>query len=55
MNGLQKRIILKALDQPEDLSDGDYDFINSLADKDEDYELSGPQNKWLNDIWERLS
>lgn len=50
MNGFQKSIIVQALDYPEPLSEWEYDFINSLADKDDDYELSSRQNEVLNRI-----
>lgn len=51
---LQIRFIKDALDQPEKLSDWEYDFINDLADKDDDYELTEKQNKVLNRISQRL-
>jgi len=50
MNGFQRKIILAALEDSEPLSDRDYDFIQSIAEKDDDYEVSEKQNKWLNDI-----
>lgn len=50
MNGFQRKIILAALEDPAPLSDSDFDFINSMADKEDDYEVSEKQNKWLNDI-----
>jgi len=40
MTNLQKKIILKALDALEKLSEWEYDFVNNLADKSDDYELS---------------
>lgn len=50
MNGFQRKIILAALEDPEPLSDQDYDFIQNMAGKDDDYPVSKKQNKWLNDI-----
>lgn len=50
MNTFQCKIILAALEDSEPLSDADFDFINNMADKDDDYEVSEKQNKWLNDI-----
>ncbi len=50
MNRLQQKFIIDALDDPEPLTDWEYDFIQSLADKDDDYELSANQNKVLNRI-----
>ncbi len=49
MNTYQTKRILAALDSDK-LTDWEYDFINSLADKDEDYELSKAQNSILNRI-----
>lgn len=53
MNGFQKKVIIRALDDPEHLSDWEYDFISDLADKDDDYELSDKQNKIINSISQR--
>lgn len=53
MNGFQKKIVLKALDNAELISEWEYDFVNSLADR-EDRELSKKQNEILNRISEKL-
>lgn len=54
MNGLQLKIIQKALNGLGKLSAEDCEFIKSLNKRSESYELSKAQNKWLNDIWGRL-
>ena len=54
MNRVQERFILDALDQPEKLTEWEYDFINNLAEKDKDYELSEKQNAILNRIQRKL-
>lgn len=53
-NKIQRKFILDALDNPEVLSDWEYDFINNLADRDDDYELSEKQNAVLNRISQKL-
>ena len=50
MNSFQKKIIIKALDDPEPLTGWEQDFVNSLAEKPDDYELSEKQNKIVNRI-----
>ena len=50
MNRIQKRFIKDAIDDPEPLSDWEQEFIDSLAQKDDDYELSEKQNHILNRI-----
>lgn len=55
MNRVQEKFILDALDQPEKLTEWEYDFINSLAEKENDYELSEKQNSILNRIQRKLS
>lgn len=54
MNRVQKKFILDALDQPESLTDWENQFINDLAEKDSDYELSEKQNSVLNRISQKL-
>lgn len=54
MNRVQIQFVKDALDQPEKLSDWEYDFINDLAEKDEDYRLSDKQNAVLNRIQRKL-
>lgn len=50
MNRFQKSIIDTALDDPSLLSAWEYDFVNDLASKSEEYELSEKQNAILNRI-----
>ena len=55
MNSYQKKRILEALDNEYKLTEWEWDFINSLADKDEDeYELSSKQNSILNRISQKM-
>jgi len=53
MNRVQKKFIADAIDDPEPLTDWEYDFIQSLAEKDDDYTLSEAQNRVLNRISEK--
>lgn len=53
-NRVQRKFILDALDQPERLTDWENEFINDLAEKDDDYELSEKQNNILNRISQKL-
>jgi len=54
MNRVQKKIVSQAIDYPEKLTDWEYDFINNLADKEEDYVLSDKQNSIINRIGSKL-
>lgn len=45
---------MDALDQEEKLTSWESDFINSLAERDDDYELSQKQNEILNRIQKKL-
>ncbi len=54
MNRIQKTIIKQAIEDPSHLSDWEYDFVNDLADKEDDYELSEKQNSILNRIGSKL-
>lgn len=54
MNRVQIRFIKDALDQPENLSDWENNFISDLAEKPEGYELSEKQNEILNRIQRKL-
>jgi hypothetical protein len=54
MNRVQIKFIKDALDQPEKLTDWEYDFINDLAEKGDDYSLSAKQNEILNRIQRKL-
>lgn len=55
MNGLQKKIIVKALDADDELTEWEVDFVIGLADKPDDYALSEKQNSILNRIWDKIS
>lgn len=54
MNGFQKKIVLKALDNQDVLSEWEVDFIDSLAERDESKPLSEKQNEILNRIQQKL-
>lgn len=54
MNRVQIRFIKDALDQPENLTDWENNFISDLAEKPEAYELSEKQNDTLNRIQRKL-
>lgn len=49
----EKRIQF-CLEREEHLSDWERDFINDMADKDVDYELSPGQIKKIDEIFEKL-
>ena len=58
MNGYQRKRILEALDNEDKLTDWEWDFINSLANKEEersDYDLSDKQNEVLNRISQKFA
>lgn len=54
MNNLQQNIIKRALDNDSYLSQWEFEFVSSLADKPASGELSEKQNSVLNRIWEKL-
>lgn len=54
MNRLQIQIVKEALDSPELLSEWEVDFINDIADKGDDYELSDKQNSIINRIGSKM-
>ena len=54
MNRVQQRFVKDALDQPEKLTDWEYDFINSIAEIPDDRELTERQNAILNRIQRKL-
>lgn len=54
MNRVQIMFVKDALDQAEKLSEWEYDFVMSLADRGDDYELSEKQNQILNRIQRKL-
>lgn len=49
------QFIKEALDNESELSDWESDFINSLAKRGDDYELSEKQNEILNRIQRKIS
>lgn len=55
MNRVQIQFIKEALDNEDDLSSWEWDFINSLADRGDDYELSSKQNEILNRIQRKIT
>ena len=46
-----KEIVLEALDNEEMLTDWEWDFIQSVADEDDDWVPSPKQQPVLNRIW----
>ena len=54
MNKVQIKFIKDALDHPEKLNEWEYEFINDLADRDDDCPLSVKQNAVLNRISQKL-
>jgi len=54
VNGYQKKRILEALDNEDKLTEWEWDFVNSLADHEDDYELSEKQNGILNKISQKM-
>ena len=53
-NRIQRKFISDALDNPDRLTDWENGFIDDLADKDDDHELSEKQNEILNRISQKL-
>ena len=47
-------VIIEALEDPSVLTDSDYDFIDSLSEKDPDIILTEKQVNWLKDIESKL-
>ena len=57
MNKIQRKFVIDALDQEHKLSEWESQFINDLAERDEqspDYVLSDKQNEILNRIQRKL-
>lgn len=54
MDSEEIQIIKDALESEGELTDYEWDFINSLADKESDYELSEKQAEVLNKIGDKL-
>jgi len=50
MNGFQRKIISDALEDPDRLTEWEYDFVNNLADKDDFIDLTDKQNAIVNRI-----
>lgn len=53
-NRVQKQIIKDALDEPEKLTDWENEFIASVAEIEDDQELTQKQNAVLNRISQKL-
>lgn len=54
MDKVQVQIIKEAMDQCEKLTDWEVAFIDGLADRRDDYELSDKQNAVLNRIGNKM-
>ncbi len=54
MNRVQKRFIKDALDQEYKLTEWEAKFINDIAEKEDNYELTERQNEILNRIQGKL-
>lgn len=54
MNRVQIKFIKDALDQEHKLTPWESDYVNDLAEKQDDYELSDKQNSILNRIQGKL-
>ena len=54
MNKFQQKVIERAIDNLHKLSSWECEFIESMQDKPESYELSDKQNSILNRISEKL-
>lgn len=50
MNNIQKKFIRDAIEDPSPLTQWEYDFIQNLASKENEYKLSEKQNDALNKI-----
>lgn len=56
MNGFQRKIILAALEDPEPLTEWEYDFVTNMADQDairENFPVSDRQNSIINRIGQK--
>jgi len=49
-NRFQRRVLQDAFDDPEPLTDWEYDRVQEWMEKEEDYEFSELQNKVINQI-----
>lgn len=50
MNRIQKKFLMDALEDPEPLTEWECEFVDSLAKRGDDYELTEKQNHILNRI-----
>jgi len=48
------KIILDALEQPENLSNADWDFVQGVAEMEDHQTLSPKQREWLENIEKKL-
>jgi hypothetical protein len=59
MNRFQEKILQDALDDPSKLTDWEYDFVNSLVDRNEDrdgnYQPSEKENTIINRISQKYA
>lgn len=55
MNKIQARFIKDAMEYEDHLSEWESQFINSLAEKPDDYELTDKQNDILNRIADKVN
>ena len=55
MDRVQISIIKGAIDNEHLLSEWEIDFVNDIADKDDDYELSEKQNAIVNRIGNKVA
>jgi hypothetical protein len=55
MNRLQIQIVKDAMDMDHLLTEWEFNFINDLAERGDDYELSEKQNQILNRIGSKVS
>lgn len=54
VNRVQRKFVIDALDQDHNLTEWEVEFISSLAEKPDEYELSNKQNEILNRISQKL-
>lgn len=54
MNRVQIKFVKDAIDQPDKLTEWEWDFINDIAERGDDYTLSPKQNEILNRIQRKL-
>ena len=54
MNGYQRKRIDGCLENDSKLSAWEHDFILSLSERPDEYELTDRQNHWLNKVAEKV-